>query len=35
MEDTKENLQDILKSLDDGKYTNELDVYNSNYNFNY
>lgn len=35
MEDTKENLQYILKNLDDVKYTDEIDVYNSTYNFNY
>ena len=35
MENTKENIQDILKSLDDEKYTDEIDVYNSSYNFNY
>ena len=37
MEDTKENLQDILKNIDDDNYnnTNIIDLYNSTYNFEY
>lgn len=37
MEDTKENLQDILKNIDDDNYnnTNISDLYNSTYDFEY
>lgn len=37
MENTKENLQDILKNIDDDNYnnTNINDLYNSTYNFEY